>query len=319
MHRTFLTYKFGEENGRINMIKKINTTEEIRMQKKISIGTIYVLISAVCFSLSGVLIKMITWSPLTINGVRNLFAFLVMALYLKKIGHRLVINKPVILGAVCNLLMNLTFVMATKLTSAANAIVLQFTEPIFLILFLWILWKHKPDWKAVAACILVFGGILCFFFDQLTPDGVAGNIIAVISGILYAIVFLMKKVKDADFESSILISQIASFILFLPFYFKENDPAPLNFLFVIILGVVQMGLGYVFLAKGLERVTPLSASLTSTIEPILNPLLVAVFCGEMITPIAVLGAAIVILAGTVYNIVSAVSPGQPEPGHNLSD
>ena len=272
--------------------------------RKINMGTIYVLISAICFSLAGVLIKMISWSSLTINGIRNIFAFLVMAIYLKKIGHRLVVNRAVMLGALCNLLMNLTFVMATKRTSAANAIVLQFTEPIFLILFLWIIWKHRPDRKAIVTCIFVFGGILCFFFDQLTMDGLIGNILAILSGILYAMVFLMKKVRNANFESSILISQLASFILFIPSYLKETDLAPRNFILVIILGVVQMGLGYVFLAKGLEKVGPISASLTSTVEPILNPIWAAVFYGEMISQVAIIGAVVVILSSTVYNIFS---------------
>lgn len=277
----------------------------MKVMKRINIGTIYIFISAVCFSLAGVLIKKITWSSLTINGVRNLFAFLVMAIYLKKIGHKFVLNRVVVLGAVCNLLMNLTFVMATKLTSAANAIVLQFTEPIFLILFLWIFWKHKPDRKAILACIFVFGGILCFFFDQLSLEGQLGNMIAILSGILYAMVFLMKKVKDANLESSVLLSQLVSFIIFLPAYFKETDSAPMNFILIMILGVVQMGLGYVLLAKGLEKVTPVSASLTSTIEPILNPIWVAIFYGELITPIAVVGAAMVIVSSTIYNIVSS--------------
>ncbi|MBP1756126.1 MAG: Permease of the drug/metabolite transporter superfamily, partial [Firmicutes bacterium] len=208
-------------------------------------------------------------------------------------------------GAICNLLMNLTFVMATKLTSAANAIVLQFTEPIFLILFLWIFWKHRPDRKAILACIFVFGGILCFFFDQLSFQGQLGNIIAILSGILYAMVFLMKKVKNANLESSVLLSQLVSFIIFLPAYFRETDPAPINFILIILLGVVQMGFGYVLLAKGLEKVTPVSASLTSTIEPILNPIWVAIFYGELITPIAVVGAAMVIVSSTIYNIVSS--------------
>ncbi len=275
------------------------------MTRKINIGTVYVFLSAACFSLAGVLIKMITWSSLTINGVRNLFAFLVMAIYLKRIGHKIVINRVVIIGAACNLLMNLTFVVATKLTSAANAIVLQFTEPIFLILLLWVCFKHKPDRKAILACIFVFCGILCFFFDQLSFDGLLGNIIAILSGILYALVFLMKKVKDADLESSVILSQLISFFLFMPSYLKETDASSGNFIMIIILGVVQMGFGYVLLAKGLEKVTPVSASLTSTIEPILNPIWVAMFYGEMITPVAIVGAAIVIISSTLYNILSS--------------
>ncbi len=269
------------------------------------IGTFYILISAVLFSLAGVLIKMISWSSLSINGIRNLFAFLVMAIYLKRIHHKIVINKVVILGSVCNLLMNLTFAMATKMTSAANAIVLQFTEPIFLILILWMLWKQKPDKKAIIACLFVFVGILCFFFDELSLDGQVGNILAIVSGILYAFVFLIKKMKNANFESSIVLSQIVSFFLFMPWYFRETDYAPKNFIFVIILGVFQLGIAYVFLAKGLDHVSPVSASLTSTIEPILNPIWVAIFYGELLHPIAIVGAAIVILSATIYNVVNA--------------
>jgi drug/metabolite transporter (DMT)-like permease len=261
--------------------------------------------SAVLFSLAGVLIKMISWSSLSINGIRNLFAFLVMAIYLKKIHHKIVINKIVILGSVCNLLMNLTFAMATKMTSAANAIVLQFTEPIFLILILWVIWKQKPDKKAVMACIFVFTGILCFFFDELSVSGLVGNILAIVSGILYALVFLIKKMKNADFESSIVLSQIVSFFLFMPWYFNETDYSPKNFIFVMILGLFQLGIAYVFLAKGLEHVSPVSASLTSTIEPILNPIWVAIFYGELLRPIAIVGAAIVILSATAYNVINA--------------
>lgn len=278
-----------------------------------NLGNLYIFISAVCFSLAGVLIKLIPWSSLTINGTRNLLAFVVMAMYLKKKKHKLVINKAVILGAVCNLLMNLSFVMATKLTSAANAIVLQFTEPIFLILFLYLIWKHKPDKKAVLSSVLVFVGILCFFFDKISMDGQIGNLLAIVSGILYAFVFLIKKMKNSDFESSILISQLASFFIFIPWYVQETDFAPVNFLFVIILGVVQMGFGYVFLAKGLEQVTPITASLTSTIEPILNPVWAALFYGEMISPVAITGAVIVLISSTAYNVMSSMGNHESVP------
>ncbi len=271
------------------------------------IGTFYIFISAVLFSLAGVLIKMISWSSLSINGLRNLFAFLVMMVYLRKIHHKIVISKAVILGSACNLFMNLTFAMATKMTSAANAIVLQFTEPIFLILFLWIIWKQKPDKKAVIACLFVFAGILCFFFNEISLSGQIGNILAIVSGIFYAFVFLIKKMKNADFESSIILSQLLSFLLLMPWYFKESDYAPKNFILVIILGIFQLGIAYIFLAKGLDRVSPVSASLTSTIEPILNPILVALFYGELLTPVAILGAAIVLLSATAYNIVHAKS------------
>lgn len=274
--------------------------------KRKKIGLLYILASAVFFSLGGVLIKKITWSSITINGARNLIAFIVMSIYLKKINHKIVINKAVIFGAVCNFLMNLTFVVATKLTSAADAIVLQFTAPLFLIVYLWIFLKKRPDKNAIAASLLVFSGILCFFFDKISLDGQIGNLIAILSGAFYGVIFMLKKIKGTDFESSVLISQAASFLIFIPWYFKETDFSSDNFIMIIILGAVQMGVAYICLAKGLDRVTPVTAALTSTIEPILNPLWVALFYGEFITPIAIVGAAIVILSSTFYNVISSV-------------
>jgi len=152
---------------------------------------------------------------------------------------------------------------------------------------------------------LVFGGILCFFFDKISLQGQVGNVLAIISGALYAFVFLIKKMKNGDFESSIIISEIVSFLILIPWYFKETDYAPSNFLLIVVMGVVQMGIAYIFLAKGLERVPPVAASLTSTIEPILNPIWVAIFYGEIISPLAVAGAVIVIVSSTVYNMISA--------------
>ena len=268
-------------------------------------GYLYILLSAVLFSLAGILIKKLTWSSYTINGIRNFFALLIMSAYLKRIHHKLVINRVVLLGALINLLMNFTFVLATKLTSAANAIVLQFTEPIFLILFLMIFWKYKPDRRAVITCLAVTAGILCFFLDKITYDGMVGNLIAIVSGALYALVFLLKKMKNADFESSILLSQSISFIIFMPWYFQETDFAVSNFIYIILLGVFQMGIAYVLLAKGLNLVSPVAASLTSTIEPVLNPIWVAIFYGEFISPIAMVGAVIVISASTLYHLLNA--------------
>ena len=131
-------------------------------------GTIYVLLSAVCFSTGGVLIKSIPWSSITIQGIRSIFSFMLIASYMVITKRKFVWNKTVLFGAVCNTAMALTFVSATKMTTAANAIVLQFTEPIFVILLMWALYKKKPKKAAVVACAVVFAGILCFFLDSLS-------------------------------------------------------------------------------------------------------------------------------------------------------
>lgn len=245
-------------------------------------GTIYVLLSAVCFSTGGVLIKSIPWSSITIQGIRSIFSFMLIASYMVITKRKFVWNKTVLFGAVCNTAMALTFVSATKMTTAANAIVLQFTEPIFVILLMWALYKKKPKKAAVVACAVVFAGILCFFLDSLSAGGMAGNLLAVFSGFTYALVMMMKGFPGADFESSLLASHVISLSIGLPSFLGETDHSAKAWICIILLGVIQFGLSYIFLSRGLDRVSPVTASLTSTLEPILNPILVAIFCGETI-------------------------------------
>ena len=268
-----------------------------------TMGTVYVLLSAVVFSMAGILVKKIPWSSLTINATRSIFAFAVIFLYTRVTKHKCIMSGPVVFGAVCNCAMSTTFVLATKLTSAANAIVLQFTEPIFVILIVWAFYKKKPDRSAVIACAVTFGGILCFFFDKITPGNMAGNLIAIFSGFAYSGVFLMKNFRNGDFESSLLLSYLMNIAIGIWYLPSEPDQSPEVWLLVIVLGTAQFSLGYILLSKGLDSVSPVTASLTSTLEPILNPILVAVFYGEMIGWMSVLGAALVLGSALIYNLI----------------
>ncbi|MBO5522989.1 MAG: EamA family transporter [Roseburia sp.] len=268
-------------------------------------GTLYVLLSAICFSTGGVLIKLIPWSSVSIQGIRSIFSAVVIGGYMLFWHRKFVCNKGVVFGAVCNTVMAFSFVAATKLTSAANAIVLQFTEPVFVILLMWLLYKKKPGKDAVLACVIVFSGILCFFFESLSGGGLLGDFLAVFSGFSYALVMLMKKFPGADFESSLLLSNLFSVVVGIPAYVKETEFSVEIWFFMVLLGVIQFGFSYIFLSKGLDKVSPVAASLTSTIEPILNPLLVAVFCGETVGRTAFLGALLVVGGASVYNLRQA--------------
>ena len=263
------------------------------------------LLSAICFSTGGVLIKSIPWNSFSISLARSVLSLIVIILYQKSQGRKFVFNKMVLFGAMCNCIMAVTFVMATKMTTAANAIVLQFTEPVFLILIVWLVYKQKPKKDAVLTCLLVLLGIVCFFFESLSAGGMAGNLLAILSGFSYAGVFLIKKFPGGDFESSLIVSHVISILIGIPFFMKETVFTPTVWVYVVALGIVQFGLSYIFLSKGLDRVSPVTASLTSTIEPILNPVLVAIFCGETIGSLSIVGAVLVIGSATVYNLKQA--------------
>lgn len=270
-------------------------------------GLAYVLISALCFSLAGVLIKIVPWNPVSINGARCIFAIIPMYLYLRATGRRFHVNKQIIGGAALDFAMLETFVIANKLTTAANAIVLQFTEPVWVILLAWIIFRSRPRTSAVAASIVVIAGIVCFFLDSLSAGGVLGNILAIVSGLAYAGVFLLKESPKCDFECAAILGFAACFVVGIPFYAQETVFSLDILLAIMALGIAQLGLAYFFLSKGLDVVSPVTASLTSTIEPLLNPILVAIVVGETIGPVSVFGAVLVIGAATAYNVYAARS------------
>jgi drug/metabolite transporter (DMT)-like permease len=193
--------------------------------------------------------------------------------------------------------------VANKLTTAANAIVLQFTAPIFVMLFSAIFFQYKPSKLDVGACAVVLGGILFFFLDSLSMGGGLGNVLALLSGITYSVVFLLKKMPDGDAISSVFFGGVISSVTGLPFLLRETNFSTVSIISLVILGVFQVALAYIFLTIGLSTTPPVTASLVSGLEPILNPIWVALFYHETVGSFALIGAAIVIGGVVGYNIL----------------
>ena len=275
---------------------------------KQSKGIFYVLMAAVLFSIGGLCIKMVPWSPLAINGARNLISSIMIGIYLKMTHHKIVINPAVLFGAVCMTGVTTLYTIANKLTTAANTIVLQFTAPVFVIFFMWIFFKERPKRVDIIATAAVFAGILCFFIDGLSSGNMLGNIVAVLSGVAYAGVFMMNSFEKSDSLSSIFLGQALSAMTCSWFVFGETDFGVTAVGGILALGIFQVGLAYILMSKGLDEVPAVTASLTTAIEPILNPILVAIFYHEMITPLSFVGAVIVIIAVVGYNVLKAAMP-----------
>ena len=284
---------------------------QTKLEKKNNQGIFLVLAAATLFSIGGLCIKMVPWSPLAINGARSLISVMVLAVYLKMIKHKIVVNKAVLFGAVCMTGTTTLYCAANKLTTAANAIVLQFTAPIFVILLMWFIKKEKPRRLDVTACLVVFAGILCFFIDGLLVGNMPGNFIAVLSGVCYAGVFMMNSFETSDALSSVFLGHGLSALTGIGFVFGETDFSGQSITGVLLLGIFQMAIAYIFMSKGLEQVSAITASLTTAIEPILNPILVAIFWGEVISPVSLLGAAIVVIGVIGYNLIKIkLVPGE---------
>lgn len=254
--------------------------------------------------------KVIPWSGLSINGARTGIALIVLAIYLAVIRHPLRMNRWVALGTMFIFLTNVLFAMANKMTTAANAIVLQFTAPIFVILFSIVIFRKKPGALDLAACALVFGGVIFFFLDSLTMGGGLGNVVALISGATYAGVFLMNELPDSDPISSVFWGDVLSALTGLPFLLKETEFPTTALVSVVVLGVFQVAFAYILLTIGLKTTPPVTASLVSGIEPVLNPILVALFYGETMGRFALIGAAIVVFGVVGYNVLLAKKPAE---------
>ena len=272
-------------------------------------GTLFVFLAALLYSIGGLCIKVIPWSGMSINGGRTAIALVVLGVYLAVIRHRPRFNRWVFLGSLCIFGTNTLFSLANKLTTAANTIVLQFTAPVFVILFSALFWKKKPQKLDLAACAVVFGGVLFFFVDSLEAGGALGNVLAVLSGAAYGGVFLLNDFPDADAISAVFWGDVLSAVTGLPFLLQETvfTPTALTSL-LVILGVFQVAVAYILLTIGLRTTPPVTASLVSGIEPVLNPLLVAAFYGETVGPFALAGAAIVICGVVGYNVLKARQP-----------
>lgn len=268
-------------------------------------GTLFVFLAAVLYSIGGLCMKLIPWSGMAINGGRTAIALVVIGGYMILSRHTLRFNRWILLGALSVFGTNALFSVANKLTTAANVIVLQFTVPIFVMLFSLLFFKKRPKRLDVAACVVVFGGIIFFFLDSLEMGGGLGNFLALISGASYAGVFLMNDMPDSDAISSVFWGDVISAVTGLPFLFQETEFTATALVSLVVLGAFQVGLAYVLLCIGLKTTPPVTASLVSGIEPVLNPILVAVFYGETVGTFALIGAVIVIGGVVCYNALLA--------------
>ena len=279
-------------------------------------GTLCVFAAAVLYSIGGLCIKLIPWNGLSINGGRTAIALVVIGAYLAWVKHPPRLNRWVALGALCVFGTNALFSVANKLTTAANTIVLQFTAPIFVLLITLLVFHRRPDRLDVITCAVVFGGVVFFFVDSLEMGGGLGNILALLSGVSYAGVFLLNDMPNSDAISSVFWGDVLSALTGLPFLVKETDFSPATVTSLLVLGVFQVAVAYILLTIGLKTTPPVTASLVSGIEPVLNPILVAVFYRETMGPLALVGAAIVIGGVIVYNVCRAKQQNPVEvPGN----
>ena len=270
-------------------------------------GMVMMLMASICFATGGLFMKMIPWNPLAINGARNLIACVVIGIYLLVTRHKLKINPTVLLGAVSLAGVTTMYAIANKLTTAGNTIILQYTAPIWIMVMMYLFFHKKPNRTGIISILIVFAGILCFFFEGLSTGKWLGDLVALLSGVFYAGVFMLNSFEKGDALSSVFLGQLICGIVLSPLMRYEADFSTPVVLSVFFLGAVQVGLAYIFFTTGTKIMDPLTASIINALEPILNPVLVAIFYGERLGRLSLVGAVIVICGILYYNVKEAMT------------
>lgn len=270
--------------------------------------------ASLCWSLAGVLIKYVaaTWPGLAVAGGRGAIAALFLVLTNR--GLRFHFSRDQVIGAAGYAACTITFCTATTLTSAANAILLQYTAPIWVALLgAWFLGERatRADWITIAVAL---GGMALFFKDSLTLGHAGGDALAVFSGVCFAAMTVaLRRQKDGSAIESIILGNLIAFVVGLPWILRAPMLAPAGWAALAALGVVQLGMSYWLYARAIRHVTALEAVLIPVIEPILNPVWVLVFMHEQPSRWAMAGGAIVLAAVTLRAVSSIRSRARPRP------
>lgn len=262
--------------------------------------------------MGGVLLKSVHVHPLAVAGGRGLIAALFLMACLRR--WRLRFSPVMLWAAVAYAGTTALFAAANQLTTAANAILLQYTAPVYVAwLGLWLLGERvtRLDWITIA---VVFGGMALFFADQLSADGLLGSILAVVSGVSFAFMtVLLRKQKDAEPVDSIVFGNLLGAAVGLPFFAAGPLPTPTGWAALLALGTLQLGLSYFLYARAIKHVTALGSILILMLEPLLNPIWAALVLGEFPGRWALVGGAIVLGAVTTRALLLAAR----EPSKNV--
>jgi drug/metabolite transporter (DMT)-like permease len=270
---------------------------------------LFVLAAALLWSTGSLFIKATPLGALELSFGRSLLAALTVAALTWREGFRL--NFMTLVASVLYAALLVLFVVANKLTTAANAIFLQYTAPVYVLVLEPLVFKERfraADLFVVAVCV---AGMSLFFVGQLRPDDVTGNLAALASGLCFALFLLLLRRQQRGGESnrasSVIYGNIIICIVTLPAFLRVAGTLTVkDVLIVSYLGVFQIGLAYTLFTLGIARgVRSLDAGVVGYIEPMLNPVWVFLFLGERPSRWAVVGGCIIIAAVLAHTIMLA--------------
>ena len=248
--------------------------------------------ASVLWSFAGICIKSMSWNGFAITGMRGLIAAAVLLFAIKK--PRLPRGKYQILSILSYVGLICLMVIATKMTTAANAILLQYTSPVYSAVLGWFILHERVSRRDIVSIIVMFAGLIIFLYDGLSAGHLLGDFIALLSGVCYgAMNVFMRADPEADPAQNVFWGNLAAFVLMLPL-FGQMEWTRVNVILILLMGGFQLGLSYLLHAAASPHVGALEATVTTVLEPVLNPVWVMLLGGEKMSLPTVAGGVIVL-------------------------
>jgi drug/metabolite transporter (DMT)-like permease len=273
-------------------------------------GTLLIAGAALLWSTAGVLIKAIADPPLKVVFFRSAIAAIALLILFRPRLSR--VTPGFLAGLACYAACLITFVTATKWTTAANAIFLQYSGVVWVLLLSPIVVKEPFKTRDAAAIGAAFAGMALFFLGRFDPHGRAGDAVALLSGLFFAgLVLSLRRERGEGAEAVVAWGNVVTAAAVLPFVASDLTLTPPSVAVYLFLGIFQLAGAYALFVRGIRHVTATEASLVGMLEPIANPIWVFLFLGEKPALTAIVGG-LVVLGAIAWRTLSG-SPPEPVP------
>jgi drug/metabolite transporter (DMT)-like permease len=271
-------------------------------------GTLIMLLTATLWSTSGLGIKLVSWNPVAITGARSFVAALLLLAVAR--GFSVPKTPAGVLASISYALCMLTFVVANKLTTSANAIFLQYLSPAFVAVLGILILKEIPsrfDWTVLLG---VLAGMTLFFIDRIGPGAMLGNVSAVFSGLCLAFFIIFMRIDSGQTGGrhtavdNMIFSHLLAAGMSVPAVSGASMPDLQSVAGILYMGIFQMGLASILFPYGVRRLTAVGTSIITLIEPVMNPVWVFLVIGEVPSFNAMIGGTVIIVLVGVRSVVS---------------
>ncbi len=261
----------------------------------------FLIAAALLWSFGGLLIKLVDLDGLALAGARSGCAAILIGLYMLRPAERppagrsrFALDRTILLGALAYAGTVVAFVVATRTTTAANAILLQYTAPLWVALLSPLLLRERTAPRDWALVTVAFCGVILFFIDDVSTTARLGDLLGLASGLFFGLcIMALRFARRSGALAMVFWGNIIALLVGLPQLLSSTMPLA-DLPWLLLLGFGQLGLGYVAFTIGIREVSALQATLVSLIEPVLNPLWVGFAIGEIPSLYSIAGGTVIL-------------------------